>query len=244
MKHDAWFDTEENKALMAICARKLISNIGIGGIVWGIINIGIGVFAISVSMINVGILILGVMMLGTGVQAMRYPTLKVFLTETAVTVVLFLWNVAMMVVNLTVYGNPDPRGVILPLIIAVSFASQYRKLRYLKDHIASIPAEKIKATKEMCKQLVKQRIKNEPMLVETGDRKCRVQLMDGGAFFIQRDLMRAFVALKKDIQPAVEKPGATRLKLSFGHPLGKLTYKFDRKNSDKLKAWMGSQVPA
>ena len=244
MKHDAWFDTDENKALLAICARKLISNIGIGGIVWGVINIAIGVFAINAAMINAGILILGVLMLGTGVQAIRYPSLKVLLTETAVTIFLFLWNVAMTVINFTVDGNPDPRGIILPLIIAVSFISQYWKLTYLKEQIASVPPEKIKATKNMCKTLVRQKVKDDPMLVETSDRKCRAQLMDGGAFFIQRDLMRAFVALKKDVQVTVEKPGASRLKLVFNHPLGKLTYKFDRRNSDKLKAWLGVPVIA
>ena len=47
MEYDSWFDTPENKTLLAICARKLIRNIGIGGIVWGLINLAISFVAIQ-----------------------------------------------------------------------------------------------------------------------------------------------------------------------------------------------------
>lgn len=32
-KYDPWFDTAENRSLLAVGARKLIRNIGIGGII-------------------------------------------------------------------------------------------------------------------------------------------------------------------------------------------------------------------
>jgi hypothetical protein len=32
MTYDAWFDTDENRVLVSICARKLIRKIGVGGI--------------------------------------------------------------------------------------------------------------------------------------------------------------------------------------------------------------------
>ena len=62
--------------------------------------------------------------------------------------------------------------------------------------------------------------------------------MEGNAFFIQRDLMRAFVGLKEDIHSAIAKPDAKSLTLEFDHPVGKLKYKFDKKNSEKLKNWL------
>jgi len=99
MAYDTWFDTDENKALIAICTRKLISNIGIGGIIWGVINIAIGVVAMKATTLNLGLVILGVMMFGTGVQAIKSPSLGVLLTETVVTVLLFVWNLGISVVS-------------------------------------------------------------------------------------------------------------------------------------------------
>jgi hypothetical protein len=52
------FDTDENRALTAICTRKLISNIGIGGIIWEVINTALGIAAIQATILNVGLVIL------------------------------------------------------------------------------------------------------------------------------------------------------------------------------------------
>ena len=92
MTDDRLFDTDENKALIAICTRKLISNIGIGGIIWGAVNTLLGIVAMQATILNVGLVILGVMMLSTGVQAVKSPSLGVLLAETIVTILLFLWN--------------------------------------------------------------------------------------------------------------------------------------------------------
>jgi hypothetical protein len=238
MPYDRWFDSDENRTLMAICTRKLIRNIGIGGIVWGVINIGIGAVAIQAAAINIGILILGVMMLGTGVQALRSPTLGVLLTETIVTVLLLLWNLGISILNLLA-GDPfDPRGLIFPLIIAIVFASNYRKLGHLRDLISSVAPEKIEATKQVCKTIVKKKLKDEPLIVETADRKCRAQLMDDRAFFIQRDLMRAFVGSQEAVRTAIAKPEAKCWTAVFNHPLGKLKYRFDKKSTEKLRQWL------
>jgi hypothetical protein len=238
MQYDQWFDSDENRTLMAICTRRLIRNIGIGGIIWGVINIGIGALAMQADVINAGILILGVMMLGTGVQALRSPTLGVLLTETVVTVLLFAWNLGMSVINLR-SGDPfDPRGLLFPLIIAVVFANNYRKLGHLRELIATVAPAKVEETKRICKAIVKKKIKDEPRIVQTTDRKCRAQLMDGRAFFIQRDLMRAFVGTVDAIRSAVAKPEAKSWTATFNHPLGKLKYRFDKKNTEKLKGWL------
>ncbi len=241
MKYDSFFDTEENKTLTAICTRRLIRNIGIGGIIWGMINLLIGIEAIQVTMLNAGILILGVLMLITGVQALRKPSFEILKAETIVTALLFLWNVGISVLNLIATGKTNGYLIIIPLIITITFAKFYKKLGHLREQIDSIEPEKIQATKQMCKALIKIKLKNEPTVIETKNRRCRVKFMDKTALFIQRDLMRAFVATKEEIYEAIKNPNAKSFTLQFNHPVGKLTYYFDRKNSQKLKTWLSSE---
>lgn len=243
MAYDKWFDTNENKALLAICTRKLIKNIGIGGIIWGVINTGIGIVALQDTLINIGLVLLGVAMLASGVYALIKPSLKVLLIETIITGVLFLWNVGINILNYKFAGEFNPRGVIFTLVITVVFANYYRKLGHVREQIASIEPEKIKETKRICKELVKKKLKNEPMIVQTSDAKCRAQLMDYGAFFIQNDLMRAFVGLKEDIRLAVVDSEAKKIKMKFHHPLGDITYQFNKDNTAKLKAWFAAAAP-
>jgi hypothetical protein len=241
MEHDQWFDSDENKTLMAICVRRLIKNIGIGGIIWGVINLVFGYFAMRIRTINVGIVILGVMMLGTGVQALKQPSLGVLLMETIVSVCLFLWNVGMAIFNMMLGLRFEPRGIIVPLIIAVTLATYYHKLGHLRELIASVPPEKVDATKRICKTLLKKKLKNEPLVVQTSDGRCRAQLVEDRVFFIQRDLMRAFVGSRESIRSAIAKPDEKKWTAVFNHPLGKLKYKFDKKNTEKLRTWLATE---
>lgn len=166
------------------------------------------------------------------------------LTETIVTVLLFLWNLGISVLNLLAGESFDPRGLIFPLIIAVVIGNNYRKLGPLRDLIATVAPENIEAAKRVCKAIVKKKLRDEPLIVQTADRKCRVQLMDDRAFVIQRDLMRAFVGTRDAMRIAVAKPGAKSWTTAFNHPLGKLKYRFDRKNTEKLRIWLsGEQTP-
>ena len=155
MRYDMFFDTDENKTLTAICIRRLIRNIGIGGIIWGVINLIIGIAAIQVTMLNIGILILGVMMLITGVQALRKPSFEVLKAETLVSGLLFLWNLGISVFNIMLIGSFEPRGLIFPLIIAVVMFKYYRRLGYLREQIESVEPEKVRQAKQMCNALVK-----------------------------------------------------------------------------------------
>jgi len=167
----------------------------------------------------------------------------VLLSETIVSVLLFLWNLGISILNANAGGAADARGLVLPLVAAGVMANYYHKLGHLRQLIAGVAPEKIKATKLLCKALGKRKLKDEPRLVETSNRRCRVQLLDGRAFVMQRDLLRAFVVLKADLRQAVAKADARSLKLQFNHPVGKLTYQFDRKNSDKLKSWLAPAGP-
>lgn len=240
MAHEGWFDTQENRTLLAICARKLIANIGVGGIIWGAINTGLGILWLQFGLINIGVLILGVMMLGTGVRALKNPTLHILLLETIITVLLLVWNVFISIWNMMVTGEANFGGIIFPLIIAITFFKYYRSLQHVKDEITTVRPEEVKAAKAACKALIKKKLKDEPGVIQTTNRKCRVQLMDDKAFFIQRDLMRAFVVTRENVERLIGTPEAKSLRMLINHPLGELKYKFNRKNSDKLKSWLAA----
>lgn len=244
MAYDAWFDSDENRVLTAICTRKLITNIGLGGLLWGLLNIGVGLVAMQESILNAGIAMLGALMLGTGLYALWRPSLGVLLAETIMTGLLLLWNIGIAVLNVRAGAPFDPQGMIFPLVIAVVFANYYRKLGHLRELIASIEPTKISATKALCKALLKKKLKNEPRIVQTTDRKCRIQLMEDRAFFIQRDLMRAFVGMREAVCEAIVKPDANKWTVVFNHPVAKLKYRFDRKNTDKLKQWVAMETAA
>lgn len=238
MAHDSCFDTEENKTLLAICTRKMISNIGIGGIVWGLINIPLGIFAMRVTFLNAGLVLLGSLMLATGIQALRRPTLGALLSEAIVTGLLFLWNLGITILNVRAGGEFHPHLLIWPIVIAVIFFIYYAKLQHVRDLVASVNPASIQAAKRMCKTLVKKKLKEEPLVVQTSDRKCRAQLQDGRAFFIQRDLRRAFVASVGDVRKAIASLETKTIKMAFSHPLGGLKYAFDKKNSEKWRNWL------
>lgn len=244
MKYDSWFDADENKVLLAICARKLISNIGIGAIIWGLINIGIGLVAMQEALVNVGILILGVIMLATGVAALKAPSLRVLLTETIVTVLLLAWNVGISALNLIVFGVVEPQGLIFPLIIAIVFFNNYRKLQHVREQISSVQPQEVKDIKRICKVLLKKKLKEEPSIIQAANRRTRAQLMDDKAFFIQRDLMRAFVASRDNIRNAIVNPDSRSLTMKFNHPLGQLKYKFDKNSSEKIRNWLSPAEPS
>lgn len=52
MKHDSPFNSAENQALLVVCARRIIRNAAIGGIVWGATNLRIGFAVIRINPIN------------------------------------------------------------------------------------------------------------------------------------------------------------------------------------------------
>lgn len=240
MPHDTWFDTDENRALMAVCTRRQIRGIGVGGVIWGLLNLLVGLAVAQFALINVGIAVLGGLMLGTGVQALRRPTLGILLTETWVTVLLVFWNLGMAVFNMSLGAPLEIRGVILPAVVAATLARQYRKLGPLRELIANIRSDQVATIKSMCKTLLRAKLKKEPMVVAARGGRCRVRLLDDRAFFAQRDLLRSFVCSRNELFGAILKPDAKCWTAEFNHPLGKIRYYYDRRNTDKLRAWLAA----
>jgi len=238
MGYDALFDTPENKALLAICARKLIRNVGVGGVFWGLLNTGFGVVAALESLINVGVLLLGVLMLSAGVRAVWRPSLGALLVEANVSALIFLWNISMSVYNYCVAGVIDLRGLIVPLVVAWVFAGYYRKLRHLREMIRAIEPARIESMKQASKELLKAKLKTEPLVVQMNGQACRARLMENAALFMQRNQMRAFIASSDDIRRAVNDVADRRWRMTFNHPLGKLVYRMDKTNTAKMRAWL------
>ena len=235
------FDKPENRVLLVVCARNQIRNIGIGGLIWGILNTVIGAFAVQVDLINSGILLLGLLMLGAGINALRRPSLNAILLEAFVSLSLFVWNVFITVVN-TLAGTPvSAQGLIFPAIIAVVFFDQHKKLGHLKDMIAAMPAEDLKRAKTICKELQRKKVRKEPNIVESTDRKFRLALTGDRIFCFRRDLLRAFYLSKTEFQSLLGELAKKNLRMIVEHPLGKLKPAFNRKNSEKIKSWLAPE---
>ncbi len=246
MNYDPLFELDENKVLLAVSARRIISNIGYGGIVWGLINIGIGALAIRYSMVNVAVLMLGILMLAGGVQALRAPSLNVLLGEAILAGMLFVWNLGV----LARHPNPEKSAefsfwyLLVPAIIVITFFQQYRRLRPVKALVSAADPGLVKATEEMCKALLKKKPKNEPNIVVASDSQFRAELMADRAFFVDRTQTKIFVAQKSHVGYAAADPEAKKLTLTFRHPLGAVKLKFDKANSEKIKAWLSKAADA
>ena len=224
---------------MVVCARKQIRNIGIGGLIWGILNTLMGVFAVQVNLINIGILLLGLLMLGAGINALRRPSLQAIFLEALVGACLFVWNIIITVIN-TLEGAPvRPQGIIFPAIVVAVFFNQYKKLRHLRDMIATMPAEDLERAQTICKELQRKKVKKEPDIAESTDKKFRFALTGDRIFCFRRDMLRAFYVSKTEFRSVLGDLNKSKLQMLVEHPLGKLKHSFNKKNSEKIKAWFG-----
>ena len=241
MSYDPLFDSDQNRALLVICARKTIRGIGIGGLIWGLINLFIGIAAVQATLLNLGLVLLALLMLGTGIYAMVRPSLTALLLEAIVSVMLFCWNVGITILNVQVgdTSHVNGHGLIFPAVAAFYFFREYNRLGHLREAIRTIDAPTVKQATTACKALLKKKIKMEPHIAEAGGKRCRVQFMSDSVFCVQNALARAFHMSVEDFRKRIKDVNAKKLKLIVHHPLGKLTYAFDKKNSEKIKGWLG-----
>ena len=246
MNRDPVFDSAENQALLVVCARKTIRTAAIAGIVWGSINLLLGFALVMANPINAGIIVLGILMLGAGLTALRKPSLGALLSEAMVSVLLLCWNIGISILNARAGDTThiESHGLLFPAIAAAVFYSQYKRLGYLKDAIASMDHAVVKEATAICKQIFKTKSKDAPDIVQASTNSCRLKLMGDSVLCVQRNLARAFSLNRTDFQQCILHPEKTRLRVVVRHPLGKLTYAFDRKNSEKLKSWLGTSAPA
>ncbi len=240
MPHDPVFDSTENQALLVVCARRTIRGGAIAGIIWGAINFIIGLAALQVNLLNLGMVALGLIMLGTGITALTKPSLHALLAEAVVSWLLFIWNAGTTVLNVNqgYTAHLNWHGLVVPLIAAVVFLKQYRKLGHLKDAIATMDRKTVAEASKVCKELFKTRVKTSPDVAEASSQRCRVRFMSDSVFCAQRNLARAFHMSMANFQRSITDPQGKRIRLVVQHPLGKVTYAFDKKNSEKIKGWL------
>jgi len=240
MNYDSVFDSTENQALLAVCARKTIRTAAIAAVVWGAINLVIGCFAVQVNPLNAGILALGLLMLGVGVSSLRKPSFRSLRTEALLSVLLLCWNLGISIINAR-SGHSEHinvHGLIFPVVAAVAFFRQYRRLGHLKESINSMDHGLIKEAKALCKQLFKAKLKQSPEIVQVTSKRYRVRLLEDSIFCAQRSLAHAFHMTPEQFRTCITNLDKKRLRVVVRHPLGKIVYGFDRKNSDKIKAWL------
>jgi hypothetical protein len=241
MSYDPLFDSNQNQALLVICARKKIRAIGIGGLIWGLINLFLGFAAMRVNLLNLGLVFLALLMLGTGIYAMAQPSLTALFVEAVVSALLFCWNVGVTIFNVRAghASNVNGHGLVFPALAAILFFREYYRLGHLKEAIRTIDAQTVQQATTVCKQLLKKKIKQEPDVAESAGKKCRAQFLSDSVFCVQNGLARAFHISVADFKKCIKDLGAKKLTFIVEHPLGKLTYVFDKKNSEKIKGWLG-----
>jgi hypothetical protein len=247
MQTDPFFALNENQSLLVICARHKIRSAAIFGIIWGIINLLIGVHAIRINLLNAGLVLLALLMLGIGINAIRKPSFHCLLAEAVVSALLFVWNVGIAMINATagVASHVNPHGIIWPAVAAAVFFQQYRRLGHLKEAMSATAHDTVKEATALCEGLFKAKLKESPDIAEASSRRCRMRLMSDAVFCVQRNLAAAFYINRPALQHCIPDLNRKRLRMVVRHPLGKLTYAFDKKNSDKIKTWLaGSPAQA
>jgi uncharacterized membrane protein YhhN len=247
MQTDPFFAQTENQSLLVICARKKIRNAAILGIVWGVFNFLVGYFLLRFNPLNIGLILLGLLMIATGVTALRKPSLHCLLAEGFVATLLFIWNFGITMLNVSAGGaaHINPHALIWPAVAAGVFFQQYRRLGHLKEAMSTMAHETVKEATALCKSLFKAKLKESPDIAEATSRKCRMRLMSDAVFCVQRNLASAFYVNRAALQHCIPDVNRKRLRMVVRHPLGKLTYAFDKKNSDKIRTWLaGSPAQA
>src|SRR5256714_164954 len=241
---DPFFAQTENQSLLVICARKKIRNAAILGIVWGVFNFLLGYFAIRFNPLNIGLILLGLLMIATGLNALRKPSLHCLLAEGFLAPLFFIWNLGITMLNVSpgpgAAAHINPHALIWPALAAVVFFRQYRRLGHLKEAMSAMAHDTVKEATALCKSLFKAKLKESPDIAEASSRRCRMRLMSDAVFCVQRNLASAFYVNRAAFQHCIPDLNRKRLRMVVRHPLGKLTYAFDKKNSDKIKTWLAT----
>lgn len=250
MAIESWLETDENKTLLAICARKTIRGYGIGGIVWGAINIGIGADAIQKNIINAGILVLAALMIASAIYCLTKPTVTAVLLEAIVSSLLLAWNVGVLVYNVSVGATFNPVSVLLTLIVAVVLFNEHRQLQPVRDLIVAVRPDQIAQATQTCKGILKKKWKEDPSVALAQEKSflrsgyARLQRMEGKVFFVQDNLARAFVMPEEALRAALSDPSVKKAKIVVKHPLGKVPIMLDQKNTERVRSWLEPTAPA
>ena len=133
-------------------------------------------------------------MLATGITALTKPSLHALLAEAFVSLLLLLWNIGITALNVRAGDTThvNGHGLIFPLIAAVAFFQQYRKLGHLKEAIATIDKDTVTEASRVCKELFKAKIKTAPDVAEASSRRCRIRFMQDSVFCAQKNLAEPF----------------------------------------------------
>jgi hypothetical protein len=183
-------------------------------------------------------------MLGTGIVALTRPSLHALLGEAIVSTLLFFWNLGVTILNSLADGRAhvSPYLLILPMLAAIAFFQRYLKLGHLKEAIRTMNHETVKEATGLCQQLFKSKLKESPDVAEATSKRCRLKLMADSVFCAQRNLTHAFHMNRAHFQQCVTDANKKKIRVVVRHPLGKLTYAFDKKNSEKIRGWLSAPV--
>lgn len=257
MKYDPWLDTEENRTLVAVCFHWVTRSCSVLAFAAGFLACA-GLTALLINDLEpgcetsdtartlaAGIFIAAgypIIMLIGGAVAFCWPRVKVVSLIGYAVVCVSLINALLVVflLKLSPYNLFLPG---IPTLFGLAFVLQCRKMKPFSDRIAQITQNQVRGLNMQTREMFRL-FGADPDIVICFNYRCRLQLLPTEAFLVHRRkhfhiyVSRAFVITKDEVRSALKDPGAKRLKLLIRHPLEKLSYYFDRKNSDRIKEWL------
>lgn len=246
MKYEPWFDTAENKALLAVSAWRMIRFFAscMALVALACIGIGIGMWAKSplISRCCVGV---GVLLLPACCYAWARPSAGSFLLLAVITAP-FAFGLGILAVATDQWAYSwrmlvGSVGVALGVLVFHFYSS----LKPLSQLIKSVSPEQVEHALMFQRDVFERRSDFQKNLVETDDRgdrttSFRIQLMGDRALFVERRGSKIFTLPKNAVRSLISEFAEGYFRMRILHPLDTAVLQFDTENAEKIKAWLAA----
>jgi len=251
MKYEPWFDTTENRALLALTTWRFIrlASLTVGAV--ALLNIALFAAYMEDSLFVVAHVICCALVAPACVWPAVKPAIRSYSPLAFAVVPSGLSGTAVVLAS---FGELDLGGAedfsIMLAILTVVFAFTTPLSRIYAGRfsalVASVQPEQMDVLKASCKEIRKQKAKEDASFVEADSSGgvFRIKLMEDRAFATDPYSFRVFVIPKTAVPDLIKDLGKAKLKMTVRHPLVKLVLSFDKDNSEKLKDWLAAEPEA
>ncbi len=230
----------ENKGLVLISAHRIVYVAGVFGVVFGLMNTLGGVFAAVEDSANLPLPFLGVCLFGLAVAARKRPSLGTLLGLTVVAALLLFWHFWAFLVDLSWSQGPIMQ-VGLSFLLTAYCGRHCERLLHLGDSLSTVTERELKAAQQSLELWAREQRKGperNPYVAASWLHWCRIALLADKAICVNWSATRAFVLDRRELRMAVKRGNAARFTIRLNHPLGRIWYPFDRKNTERLRTWL------
>jgi len=244
MKYEPWFETEENKGLLAISAWRMIRFFASCMVLVALacIGIGIGMWVKSpvISRCCIGV---GVLLLPACCYAWVRPSASSFLLLAVMTVPFASGLVVFALVSDR--RLPDWRILVGSVggALGVLVFRFYNALKPLRELVKSVSLEQASHARAFRRSVFEREPHSEKNLVKAHDAtgEFRIQLMDDRALFVERRGSKMFILPKDVIRSLASGSAEGDLRMKILHPLDTVALQFDLENAQRIKDWLAAE---